>query len=68
MLEIHLDYTSTKMCGHTASGDRPSQSLLDGLACGYTENAGINGVHNVLAVDLGSSMKQKLTEAGQLSV
>lgn len=50
VLAINLDYTSTKMCGHTASEERPSQSQLDCLTSGYTENAGINGVRNIIAV------------------
>lgn len=50
VLAINLDYTSTKMCGDTASEDRPSQSQLDCLASGYTENAGINDVRNIIAV------------------
>ncbi len=44
-------YTSQKCacCGHTAKENRRSQNQFECLACGYSENADINGARNILA-------------------
>lgn len=81
VLAINPAYTSQKCacCGHTAKGNRPSQSQFECLACGYSENADINGARNILAAGhavlacgeraaLGRSMKQEPTEVSQASV
>ncbi|AXF76341.1 transposase [Erwinia tracheiphila] len=81
VLAINPAYTSQKCacCGHTAKENRQSQSQFECLACGYTENADINGARNILAAGhavlaggemaaLGRSMKQEPTEASQTPV
>lgn len=51
VLVINSAYTSQKCacCGHTAKENRQSQSRFECLACGYKENADINGARNILA-------------------
>jgi putative transposase len=51
VLAIPPAYTSQRCasCGHTAKENRISQSRFECLACGYTENADINGARNILA-------------------
>ena len=81
VLAINPVYTSQKCacCGHTTKENRQSQSQFACLACGYTENADINGARNILAaghavlacggmVQSGRLMKQEPTEASQTSV
>lgn len=66
-------------CGHTAKGNRQSQSKFECLACGYTANAAVNSARNILAagyavlacggmVQSGHPVKQEPTEASQASV
>ena len=51
VLVINSAYTSQKCacCGHTAKENRQSRSRFECLACGYKENADINGARNILA-------------------
>ncbi|WP_249439554.1 transposase, partial [Escherichia coli] len=44
-------YTSQRCacCGHTAKENRLTQSKFVCRACGYTENADVNGARNILA-------------------
>ena len=74
-------YTSQRCacCGHTAKENRQSQSRFECLACGYKENADINGARNILAaghavlacggmVQSDHLSKQEPTEASQTPV
>ncbi|EJL2370208.1 transposase, partial [Salmonella enterica] len=65
--------------GHTAKENRLSQSRLECLECGYTENADINGARNILAaghavlacggmVQSGRPLKQEPTGVSQAQV
>ncbi|EEE9143569.1 IS200/IS605 family element transposase accessory protein TnpB, partial [Salmonella enterica subsp. enterica serovar Plymouth] len=81
VLAIPPAYTSQRCacCGHTAKENRLSQSRLECLECGYTENADINGARNILAaghavlacggmVQSGRPLKQEPTGASQAQV
>ena len=43
---VNTSRTCTR-CGHTAPGNRPSQSVFRCLGCGYEQNADINGAENI---------------------
>lgn len=51
VLAVPPAYTSQRCacCGHTAKGNRLSQSKFVCQACGYTANADVNGARNILA-------------------
>ncbi|EBG2396973.1 IS200/IS605 family element transposase accessory protein TnpB, partial [Salmonella enterica subsp. enterica] len=81
VLAIPPAYTSQRCacCGHTAKENRLSQSRLECLECGYTENADINGARNILAaghavlacggrMKSGRPLKQEPTGARQAPV
>lgn len=36
-------------CGHTEKENRHSQSKFRSQTCGYTVNAGVNGVHDIVS-------------------
>ncbi|EKQ0963509.1 transposase, partial [Salmonella enterica] len=75
VLAVPPAYTSQRCacCGHTAKENRLSQSKFVCQACGYTANADVNGVRNILAaghavlacggtVQSGRLLKQEPTE------
>lgn len=75
VLAVPPAYTSQRCacCGHTAKGNRLSQSKFRCQACGYTVNADVNGARNILAaghavlacggmVQSGRPLKQEPTE------
>lgn len=51
VLAVPPAYTSQRCacCGHTAKENRLTQSKFVCRACGYTENADVNGARNILA-------------------
>jgi len=81
-----ISYRNSQGCQHVNVGSgygKPAGSQCPGknrvLACGYTENADINGAHNILAAGhatlacgemaaLGRAMKHEPIEASQTSV
>ncbi|MGL9607348.1 RNA-guided endonuclease InsQ/TnpB family protein, partial [Escherichia coli] len=75
VLAVPPAYTSQRCacCGHTAKGNRLSQSKFRCQVCGYTANADVNGARNILAaghavlacggmVQSGRPLKQEPTE------
>ena len=81
VLAVPPAYTSQRCvcCGHTAKGNRLSQSKFRCQVCGYTANADVNGARNILAaghavlacgemVQSGRSLKQEPTEMIQATV
>jgi putative transposase len=81
VLAVAPAYTSQRCacCGHTAKGNRLSQSQFECQVCRYSANADVNGARNILAaghavlacggmVQSGHPLKQESTEASQAPV